>query len=249
MRIIPAIDILDGRCVRLTQGDYKSSRTYVEDPVELARFYSDQGFNYLHLVDLDGAREGRVVNWDILEKIASLTPLKIDFGGGVKTTEEARRVLSMGVVQFTAGSVAVKEPELVESWLKEFGPDSMVLGADARNRRIAVSGWTEQTERDVFEFVFDYLDKGFRYVLCTDISRDGMLNGPSLDLYRDMILKVRKRASEEDREIPFRLIASGGIHEMNDFSLLKELGCEAVVVGKALLEGKLEVRKLASLSE
>lgn len=221
----------------------------MEDPVELARFYGDQGFKYLHLVDLDGAREGRVVHWDILERIASSTPLKIDFGGGVKTTEEARRLLGMGVSQFTAGSVAVKEPERVEAWLEEFGPDCVILGADARDGHIAVSGWTERTEMDVFDFVSDYLDKGFCYVLCTDISRDGMLTGPSLDLYRDMIQKIQGRAASEGREIPFKLIASGGIHHMNDFALLKELGCDAVVVGKALLEGKLEVRKLASLSD
>lgn len=245
MRIIPAIDILDGQVVRLTQGDYDTSRTYFRNPAELARFYEDQGFRFLHLVDLDGARQGKVVNYGILDEIATQTSLCIDFGGGVKTTKIARSVLEAGAVQFTAGSIAVKEPELVTQWLEEFGPDRVIVGADVRDRQLAVSGWKEQTDTEIQGFLSAYRSQGAQYVLCTDISRDGMLEGPAFELYEEIIELDAQRGHESS----LRLCASGGIHHLDDFRKLEAIGCESVVVGKALLEGRVEARDLVALSD
>jgi len=245
MRIIPAIDILEGRVVRLTQGNYESARTYLSNPLELARYYEDQGFRYLHLVDLDGARQGRVINLAVLEGIARSTSLRVDFGGGVKSTRIAHSVLNAGAVQFTAGSIAVKNPRLVSEWLLEFGPERVILGADVRDGRVAVSGWEEQTETEVNGFIAQYRSQGAKYVICTDISKDGMLSGPAIDLYKDILEEDNRKGYGNS----LHLCASGGVYRLDDLIELKAIGCEAVVVGKALLEGNIHPRDLVALSE
>ena len=233
MRLIPAIDLIEGKCVRLSRGDYNTRKIYNEDPLEVARMFESRGLEYLHLVDLDGAAAGRVVNYKILEKISTRTAMKIDFGGGLRSGEDVRIAFESGAVQITGGSIAVQHPNLFESWLKEYGNQRIILGADSKNREIAVSGWTEVSGRDVVEFIAGYEEKGVKYVICTDIDKDGMLGGPSFKLYRDILTRTG-----------VKLVASGGVTSLEDLSRLKETGCEGVIIGKALYEGRIDLKEL-----
>ncbi len=235
IELIPAIDIIEGRCVRLTQGDYAQKKEY-GDPLEMAMLFEDHGIKRLHLVDLDGAREQRVVNYRILEQIASKTSLDIDAGGGLRSDEDLRIVFESGASMITGGSIAVKEQELFLSWLDTYGAERIILGADYRAGKVAVSGWNEATALDLIEFIADYRSRGIEKVICTDIEKDGMLEGPSLETY-----KALKAA---DREL--YLIASGGISSMKDIELLDEDGIDGVIFGKAIYEGKIALKTLES---
>ena len=234
MRIIPAIDIIDGKCVRLSQGDYNSKKIYNENPLEVAKEFEAHGIQYLHLVDLDGAKAGKIVNYRVLEKIASGTGLQIDFGGGLKSDEDLRIAFESGAQQITGGSIAVKDPETFLFWLKKFGREKIILGADAKNKKIMVSGWEEDSGKDLLEFISGYRREGIQYVICTDVSKDGMLEGPSLDLYREIL--------ERDPEI--KLIASGGVASMDNLYELQEIGCEGAIVGKAIYEGRILLNEI-----
>lgn len=236
MRIIPAIDLIDGKCVRLTQGDYNQQTTYNEDPLEVAKAFEDHGIQHLHLVDLDGARSKQIVNHKVLEKLASKTDLKIDFGGGIKSDEDIRIAFESGARQVTGGSIAVSSPELFGSWLNHYGAEKLILGADCKNRKIATHGWQNESELDVTDFIANYLDKGIAYVICTDIAKDGMLQGPSFELYKELL------ALNE-----IKLIASGGVTSLDDLEKLKEMGCEGAIVGKAIYEGAITLKALQAL--
>ncbi len=235
IEIIPAIDIIEGRCVRLTQGDYKRKKEY-GDPFEMAQQFEDHGIKRLHLVDLDGAKQRRVVNYRILDQIASRTSLVIDAGGGVRSDEDLRIVFESGASMVTGGSIAVKDRELFLRWLKHYGPDRIVLGADFRAGKVAVSGWHEGTSLNLKEFIADYRAQGVEKVICTDIERDGMLEGPSLETYREL-------KAEDNR---LYLVASGGISKMEDIELLDEEGIDGVIIGKAIYEGKIALKTLES---
>ena len=236
MRIIPAIDIIDGKCVRLTKGDYSTQKTYNENPVEVAKQFEDAGLKFLHLVDLDGAKSGSVVNYKVLEDIASNTKLKIDFGGGIKTHDDIRGAFDCGASQITVGSIAAQNVELVAYWLSKYGSHRIILGADCNNRKIAINGWQDETQMDVIKYIQDFKSMGFIKAICTDIAKDGMLQGPSLALYLE-ILKLTG----------IGLIASGGIASLKDIILLKNIGCEGAIVGKALYEGKINLNDLTGL--
>jgi phosphoribosylformimino-5-aminoimidazole carboxamide ribotide isomerase len=228
-QIIPAIDLIDGKCVRLTKGDYSSKKIYNEDPLEVARNFEAHGITRLHLVDLDGAKAKKVVNLEILEKIAAGTNLAIDFGGGVQSDQDIQRVFDAGAVQVTGGSIAVKNPILFENWLKNYGGEKIILGADARERKIAISGWEEDTDADLLDFIEDYLKKGVKYTISTDVQLDGLLQGPSFELYNDM----------KERFPSLHIIASGGVSVMDDIEKLAEMNLFGVIVGKAIYEGKI----------
>lgn len=234
MRIIPAIDIIDGKCVRLSKGDYETKKIYNEDPLEVAKSFEAHGISSLHLVDLDGAKSKHIVNHKVLEEISSKTSLKIDFGGGLKTDDDLRIAFESGASQVTGGSVAVKNPDIFESWIGDYGSNRIILGADAKERKIAVSGWQEGSDKDLIPFIQEYEEKGIRYVICTDISKDGMLEGPAFDLYKEIISKTGN----------IRLIASGGISKFEDLSPLRELGCEGVIIGKAIYENRISLKEL-----
>ena len=233
MRIIPAIDIINGKCVRLTKGDYSTEKVYNTNPIEVAKNYEANGIKYLHLVDLDGAKSSHIVNHQILHDIASQTSLQIDFGGGIKTDDDARIAFESGATQITGGSIAVLDPELFQSWIEKYGSDKIILGADSLHRKIATHGWLQQTEVDAIEFINQYQEKGISYVICTDISKDGMLQGPSINLYSD-ILYNRK----------IKLIASGGVSCIQDVYDLSEIGCEGAIIGKALYENRISLQEL-----
>lgn len=236
MRIIVALDILEGKCVRLTKGDFKTSKVYNENPLEVARQVEDSGIRYLHLVDLDGALKKKVVNYRTLEKIAAGTNLKIDFGGGIRTDDDLHIVFSSGARQITCGSIAANSPALFLEWLSKWGQEKVILGADSVGRKIATEGWAESSGQDVISFISDYRSKGIKYTICTDIDKDGMLDGPSFNLYREIL------------DIPgIRLIASGGISSVNDIMELSSDGCEGAIIGKALYEGLLELKDLSRL--
>lgn len=238
MRIIPAIDIIDGKCVRLTQGDYGRQRVYNEDPLEVAKAFEDHGLRYLHLVDLDGARAQQVVNHRVLERIAAATILQIDFGGGVKREEDVRIALESGARQVTGGSVAAKDPGRFEDWLRIFGPDTLILGADCHDRKIAVQGWGEKLDQDVADFIRGYLEKGIQHVVCTDIARDGMLEGPAFELYEGIL-----------KTMDVQLIASGGVSCTDDLHRLALIGCEGAIVGKAIYENRISLKELSTLEK
>ena len=240
MRIIPAIDIIDGKCVRLTRGDYGTKKVYHDDPLEMARVFQDHGVRFLHLVDLDGARSSHIVNHQVLERLASQTDLQIDFGGGLKSDGDVRIAFESGASQITGGSIALKEPARFLSWLERYGADRIILGADASEGKIAVSGWQEGSDRDLIPFVEEYRQKGVQYVICTDISRDGMLQGPSLELYRTLLRDTRSGHDGPG----IALIASGGIRDLDDLRALEQAGCEGAIVGKALYEGTLGLKEL-----
>lgn len=236
MEIVPAIDILDGKCVRLTKGDYDTKKIYSEDPLEIARMFESHGIHRLHLVDLDGARNSHIINHQVLRRIASQTGLKVDFGGGVKTDQDLAIAFENGASMVTIGSAAVKHPERLERWLHLYGPSRIILGADVRNGNISVNGWKEDSPLGLTEFLRDYTAKGVRQVLCTDINRDGMLQGPAVDLYRSIL-----------QEFPaMHLIASGGVSSMQDLTELKKAGLPAAIVGKAFYEGHITLEQLAS---
>ena len=234
MRIIPAIDIIDGQCVRLTQGDYDQKKVYNSDPLEVAKMFADHGISYLHLVDLDGAKAGTIQNLPVLEKIATHTNLIVDFGGGLRTTKDVERVFDAGAKQITGGSVAVKNPELFEEWITTFGGERIILGADALNNQISISGWTEATELPVGDFIKGYQVKGVEYVICTDISRDGALTGPAKDLYES--IRVNNPT--------IKLIASGGISGIVDVEMMQAIGMEGVIIGKAIYEKRISLKEL-----
>lgn len=239
MRIIPAIDIIDGKCVRLSKGDYDTKKIYNENPLEVAKNFEAHGIKYLHLVDLDGAKSKHIVNHKILEQIASKTTLKIDFGGGLKTDDDLRIAFESGASQITGGSIAVKDPTIFTKWLDTYGSDKIILGADAHHRKIAISGWLEESDDDVVEFIGNYQLKGVEYVICTDISKDGMLEGPSFDLYKE-IIDMSGRAQSR----PIKLIASGGISTFDELPRLAELGCEGTIIGKAIYENRISLKQL-----
>lgn len=238
MEIIPAIDIIDGKCVRLSKGDYNAQKTYSDNPLEIARMFQDAGLKRLHLVDLDGARSSHVVNHRTLESIAAHTGLSIDFGGGIKSDEDLRIVFSSGAAMATVGSIAVSHPELMLEWTGTYGPDRMILGADVRDGFISVSGWKEDSRLALTDFLKDYTAKGITRVLCTDINRDGMLQGPATDLYRSIL-----------KDFPdMKLIASGGVSSMEDLIGLKEAGLPSAIVGKAYYEGRVTLDQLSELA-
>jgi phosphoribosylformimino-5-aminoimidazole carboxamide ribotide isomerase len=240
MRIIPAIDIIDGKCVRLTKGDYATKKIYNANPLEVAKQFEASGIEYLHLVDLDGARAKHIVNYKVLETIATRTNLKVDFGGGLKTREDLITAFNCGAKQITGGSIAVKEPETFKGWVSKYGGQKIILGADCIDKKIAVSGWQEQSEEDLIPFIKGYQEKGIKYVICTDISKDGMLEGPSIELYKE-IISTCSNASEIQS---IKLIASGGISSTEDIIKLKDMGCEGVIIGKAIYENRISLRAL-----
>ncbi len=251
MRIIPAIDIIEGKCVRLSKGDYATKKVYNENPLEVARAFEDHGIQHLHLVDLDGAKASQVVNYRVLETLASKTQLKIDFGGGIKSDEDLHTVFESGAQQATGGSIAIKDRATFLGWLQRYGAERIILGADCRDGCIAVSGWQEESSEEVIPFIKGYQKKGISYVVCTDISKDGMLEGPAFSLYREILKKTSKIATHvgpsgvEDREVPgIKLIASGGISDIAELPKLAELGCEGVIIGKAIYENRIPLKAL-----
>ena len=234
MRIIPAIDIIEGKCVRLSKGDYNTKKVYNENPLEIAKQFEAHGIQHLHLVDLDGAKSKHIVNYKILEEIASKTKLKIDFGGGLKSDEDLRIAFESGAKQITGGSIAVKDKSLFSSWIHQYGNEKIILGADAKEEKIAISGWQEDSKEELIPFIQEYQEKGIQYVICTDISKDGMLEGPSFQLYQKIL--------EECQGV--KLIASGGISTFEELPKLAELGCEGTIIGKAIYENRISLKQL-----
>jgi phosphoribosylformimino-5-aminoimidazole carboxamide ribotide isomerase len=237
IEIIPAIDLIDGKCVRLSQGDYSQKTIYNENPLEVAKMFADSGIRRLHLVDLDGAKAHHIINHQVLERITSGTDLIVDFGGGLKSDEDLRIAFECGASMITGGSIAVKSPDVFSSWITKFGGEKIILGADVKNEKIAVGGWLETTELDLMPFILNYMQQGISKVICTDISKDGMLQGSALELYKKML------AEKPD----MYLIASGGVSSMNDIILLQEAGIPAVITGKAIYEGKIKLNELSKL--
>lgn len=234
MRIIPAIDIIDGKCVRLSKGDYNTKIIYNENPLEVAKEFEAHGIQYLHLVDLDGAKSSEIVNHKILEQIASKTSLKIDFGGGLKSDNDLRIAFESGANQITGGSIAVKNPDVFNEWIINYGADKIILGADANNEKVAISGWLEESKEELIPFIQNYQNQGIEYVICTDICKDGMLEGPSFDLYAKILQKTKE----------IKLIASGGISTFDELPRLAELGCEGTIIGKAIYENRITLKQL-----
>ncbi len=234
MRIIPAIDIINGKCVRLTKGDYSTKKIYNEDPLETAKSFEDIGIKYLHLVDLDGAKSNSIQNGKVLEKIVSNTNLKIDFGGGIKTEASAKEAFELGASQITVGSIAAKNPDLVYEWISNFGADKIILGADVNNQKIAINGWQESTQIDLNAYLKSYLSKGIQSVICTDISKDGMLEGSSIALYAQLL----------DVFPSLKLIASGGVTTLQELDELASIGLEGAIIGKAIYENKITLKQL-----
>ncbi|WP_306014088.1 MULTISPECIES: 1-(5-phosphoribosyl)-5-[(5-phosphoribosylamino)methylideneamino]imidazole-4-carboxamide isomerase [unclassified Allomuricauda] len=235
MRIIPAIDIIDGKCVRLSKGDYSTKKIYNENPLEVAKEFEAHGIKHLHLVDLDGAKSQHIVNYKVLETIALKTNLQIDFGGGLKSGDDLHVAFESGAHQITGGSIAVKDRDTFLSWLSTYGARKIILGADANHGKVAVSGWQEESDLELIPFVQEYQSKGIEYVICTDISKDGMLQGPSFDLYQKMLSETKKGLN---------LIASGGISTFDELPKLADLGCEGTIIGKAIYEGKISLKQL-----
>ena len=235
MRIIPAIDIIDGKCVRLYQGDYNQKTIYNEDPLEVAKSFEDAGLQYLHVVDLDGAKAKKIVNHNVLEKLASKTSLQIDFGGGISSDEMIKIPFDCGAKQVTIGSVAVKSPETVEHWMKIYGADAIIIGADVMKEKIQIHGWQEDSKLYVYDFIANHIEKGIQYVMCTDISKDGTLQGAATDLY----IKILEQFKD------LKLIASGGIGSLSDVEACAKAGCEGVIIGKAIYENKITIAELS----
>ncbi|WP_057937512.1 1-(5-phosphoribosyl)-5-[(5-phosphoribosylamino)methylideneamino]imidazole-4-carboxamide isomerase [Algoriphagus resistens] len=236
MQIIPAIDLIGGKCVRLSQGDYSSKKEYHDDPLEMARRFEGVGIQQLHLVDLDGAKAKKIVNADVLQRISSGTSLQVDFGGGIQADEEIEKAFELGAKQVTGGSIAVKNAALFHAWIKTYGSEKIILGADAKDRKIAVGGWEETTSVDLIPFIKDYVAKGISYVICTDVAKDGLLQGPSIDLYKDIL-----------KEIPgVKLIASGGVSSVKDLEELEKIGVYGTIVGKAYYEGRVTLEEMAA---
>jgi phosphoribosylformimino-5-aminoimidazole carboxamide ribotide isomerase len=239
LEIIPAIDIIDGKCVRLTHGDFNQKKIYNENPLEVAKEFEDAGIRRLHLVDLDGAKAGIVKNWKVLESIAGKTSLVIDFGGGVKTEKDVRIVLDSGAAFVTVGSIAVKDEPLFSSWLGAIGAEKFLLGADVKDEKITVSGWLEQTDIWIYDFIESYQAKGITQIFCTDVSKDGAMEGPSMVLYKNIVERFPK----------LHFIASGGVSNIDDVYALEETGCSGVIIGKAIYEGKILLKDLVKLKQ
>jgi phosphoribosylformimino-5-aminoimidazole carboxamide ribotide isomerase len=237
MKIIPAIDIIDGKCVRLVQGDYAQKTIYNENPLDVARTFEDAGLTHLHLVDLDGAKAGKVVSWQVIETVVRGTSLKVDFGGGIKTTDEVKRLLDLGVSQVNLGSIAVKEPEKITEWIQQFGADKIILSADVKNEMISIDGWQQNSTINIVTFLRGYIQRGIEHVTCTDISTDGMLTGPNIELYKKVLLSFPQ----------LHLIASGGVSSLEDLYELKLIGADGVIVGKAIYEGKIALADLNNI--
>jgi phosphoribosylformimino-5-aminoimidazole carboxamide ribotide isomerase len=235
--IIPAIDIIDGKCVRLTHGDYSQKKIYNEHPLEVARQFEDAGLQRLHLVDLDGAKAGNVKNWKVLETIAGKTSLKIDFGGGIKSEKDLDIVFNSGAALATVGSMAVKEEATFTSWLQQWGADKFFLGADVKDEKITVSGWLEQTDIWIYDFIQKHMDKGVQQLFCTDVAKDGALQGPSLDLYKNIVEKFPS----------LHFVASGGVSNLDDVYALQDVGCSGVIIGKAIYEGRVTLQQLKKI--
>lgn len=235
IEVIPAIDIISGKCVRLTQGDYSRQKIYNEHPLEVARQFEDAGLKRLHLVDLDGAKQGAVQNWKVLETLAGKTGLVIDFGGGISADKDLQIVFDSGAAFATVGSIAVKNEKLFLEWLLNYGADKFLLGADVREEKISISGWQENTEIWIYDFMEKYIQSGIRQIFCTDITLDGAMQGPSLELYKNIVQKFPD----------LNFIASGGIRSLDDISKLEEAGCRGAIVGKAIYEGLIKLRDLA----
>ena len=234
IELIPAIDLIEGKCVRLTQGDYDTKKVYNEDPLEIAKMFEDHGIRRLHVVDLDGARQGRIINYRTLERLATRSSLIIDFGGGLKQDCDLEIAFNSGAQMVTGGSIAVKNPNLFASWISKFGSDKIILGADAKNKKIAISGWEETTDQELIPFIQNYQTQGITKVICTDISRDGMLQGPAIELYQEM-----------QEQLPqLYVIASGGVSSVDDIEKLHDAGVPAVIFGKAIYEGKIQLKDL-----
>ncbi len=239
MEIIPAIDIIDGKCVRLTKGDYAQQKIYNENPVEVAKEFEAAGIKRLHMVDLDGAKAGKIVNLKVLEAVASQTNLVIDFGGGVKKISDISDIITAGAAIVTIGSLAVKHPEILEEWLLEFGPDKFLIGADVLDRKIKISGWLVDGGIDIDTFIGKMLALGVRNIFCTDISKDGAMQGPSIDLYKDIM----------NMHTEIKLIASGGVSNFHDVIELKEIGCSGAIIGKAIYEGTVTLKELSLINQ
>lgn len=238
IEIIPAIDLIEGKCVRLTQGDYGQKTIYNENPLEVAMQFEDAGLKRLHLVDLDGAKAKKVINWKVLDKIASRTSLHIDFGGGVQSDDDLKIVFECGAKQVTGGSIAVKQPDLFQNWISVYGGEKIILGADAKKEKVAVSGWEEGTEIWVYDFVEQYVEKGIRYAISTDVAKDGLLQGPSFDLYRNL----------QDKCPELKIIASGGVSGIGDIEKLAEMNIYGVIIGKAIYENRISLADLQRFS-
>lgn len=234
IELIPAIDIIDGKCVRLSKGDYNSRKVYNENPVEVAMEFEANGIRRIHIVDLDGAAAHHIINYRILEQISSRTSLIIDFGGGIKSDEDLIIAFDNGAQMVTGGSIAVKQPEVFTKWINQYGCEKMILGADVKDRKIAINGWKDDTEIELMPFLDEYIHKGVKKVICTDIERDGMLQGPSIELYKEI----------SDRFPELHLIASGGVSNIKDIIELQEANIPAVIFGKALYEGKITLKEL-----
>lgn len=238
MKIIPAIDIIDGKCVRLSKGDYDTKKIYNENPLEVAKEFESFGIQYLHLVDLDGAKSKHIVNQKVLETIAKETSLEIDFGGGLKTLEDIEIAFNSGAKQITIGSIAVQDPDFCFDLIEKYGPEKIILGADCENRKIKTSGWLEESQLDVIDFILKYKNKGIKNAICTDISKDGMLQGASDELYREIVEKTA-----------VQLIASGGISCIEDVEQMKKIGCSGTIIGKAIYEGRISLQQLQNFIE
>jgi phosphoribosylformimino-5-aminoimidazole carboxamide ribotide isomerase len=236
MRIIIAIDVIGGKCVRLTRGDYSTEKVYNENALEVAKEIEDNGIRYLHLVDLDGAKDKKITNYKVLEQICTKTGLQVDFGGGIRSDRDLEIAFSSGAKQVTAGTVSITSPELFMSWLKKYGNDKIILGADSRNRKIATNGWLEESDEEIIRFLSWYVSRGIKYTICTDVDKDGMLEGPSADLYREIV-----------DSIDVNLIASGGISSIKDIDEIRNIGCEGVIIGKAVYEGRIKLKELRDL--
>ena len=238
MKIIAAIDIVEGKCVRLTQGNFGKMKVYTEDPVEMALKFQDADLEYIHVVDLEGAQRGAVVNWKTLEDIRANTALRIDFGGGVKTTEDVEALLELNIDRINVGSVAVREPQKFIGWIERFGADNFILSTDVKGNEIKVNGWQDKTGVTIYDIIQQYIPTGIKHVTCTDISADGTLGGPNLALYKKLL-----------NHFPdIKFIASGGVASMDDLDKLKHIGVQGVIIGKAIYEGKLSLAQLAAFN-
>lgn len=236
MRIIPAIDVIDGKAVRLEKGDFNKKKIYAEDPVEIAKQFQDAGIRYLHLVDLDGAKKGELVNQSILEKIKNQTSLTVDFGGGIRTIEDLKSLFEAGADQINIGSLSIKAPEKIDAFLKAYNADKIILSPDVKNRKIAVHGWQEESDIDIFEYIDNYVKKGISYYVCTDIEKDGMLSGSSIGLYQEILKRNNK----------IKLIASGGVSNIDELDELRKSGLNGVIIGKAIYEGRITLKSLTT---
>lgn len=234
MELIPAIDIIGGKVVRLTEGDYTQQKVYADNPIDMAKRFEDVGIKRLHLVDLDGAKKGEVVNWKVLENISSKTNLKVDFGGGVKNEMDIVRIIDSGACWVTIGSMAVKKPEVVLEWIGSYGAERFFLGADVRDEKVAISGWRETTIIDVHEFIESYANVGLKYIFCTDIRKDGRLEGTALELYKKILSKLTS----------IKLVASGGVSSIEDLYALQDAGCYGAIIGKAIYEDRISLEDL-----